>query len=91
MRTGALWSVLQRTSEMRFSETAGCDVATLFVGVSRSVIQRMIPVRFSTPSRISIKATQNSMDRPRRGGMTTTENNNRGSDQKNGQGMSQSP
>src|SRR5580700_12351457 len=53
-------------------ETTGSTIAwTLFIGVSRSVIQRMTPVRFSTPKRTSIKATQNSIDSPTRGGITT--------------------
>ena len=76
MLLDTLWFILPEFSEMRSTETAGRGVAgTVFIGVTRSVIQRMTPVRFSTPSRISIKATQNSMESPRRGGMTHTENN----------------
>ena len=72
MLLDTLWFILPEFSEMRSTETAGRGVAgTVFIGVTRSVIQRMTPVRFSTPSRISIKATQNSIDSPRRGGMTT--------------------
>lgn len=37
----------------------------------RSVIFLMSPVRLSTPRRISISATLNSIDNPMRGGMTT--------------------
>ena len=40
-------------------------------GVKRLVTQLITPVKFSRPSKISISATQNSIDRPRRGGITT--------------------
>ena len=39
--------------------------------VRYEVMRCITPVRFSTPSRISIRPTANSMARPMRGGMTT--------------------
>ena len=54
---------------MRVRDVA--DARDQAAGVNVSVIQRVNPVRFKIPSRINISPTDNSMVRPRRGGITT--------------------
>ena len=60
-----------RFSKAEFEVVACGDATVAFAGVNRSVIQRRVPVKFNAPSKTSMRATQNYIDSPRRGGITT--------------------
>ena len=51
--------------------TVSDDPVTVLAGVKCSVTHCKAPVRFNIPRSISIRATQNSIDSPSRGGITT--------------------